>query len=154
MDHKLTEIGEGKHPFVIRKGVIHDQEERYHDKDGQEQDIRNGPVPSSHKKCRKRIDHFLPFLSMNNSNFIRGDRYADMVSIIPYIVGIDKDVLVPIRKHGQMIMVAFVEDKFHLSGQATVFLVILQDHIFKIDLDFHRRIWLYIGYLLAFERTA
>ena len=53
-----------------------------------------------------------------------------------------------------MIMVAFVEDKFHLSGQATVFLVILQDHIFKIDLDFHRRIWLYIGYLLAFERTA
>ena len=76
MDHKLTEIGEGKHPLVIRKGVIHDQEERYHDKDGQEQDIRNGPVPSSHKKCRKRIDHFLPFLSMNNSNFIRGDRYA------------------------------------------------------------------------------
>ena len=41
-----------------------------------------------------------------------------------------------------------------VSGQATVFLVILQDHIFKIDLDFHRRIWLYIGYLLAFERTA
>ena len=108
MDHKLTEIGEGKHPLVIRKGVIHDQEERYHDKDGQEQDIRNGPVPSSHKKCRKRIDHFLPFLSMNNSNFIRGDRYADMISIIPYIVGIDKDVLVPICKHGQMIMVAFV----------------------------------------------
>ncbi len=51
-------------------------------------------------------------------------------------------------------MVAFVEDKFHLSGQATVFLVILQDHIFKIDLDFHRRIWLDIGYFLAFERTA
>ena len=93
-------------------------------------------------------------LSMTNSNFIRGDRYADMVSIVPYIVGIDKDVLVPIRKHGQMIMVAFVEDKFHLSGQATVFLVILQDHIFKIDLDFHRRIWLDIGYFLAFERTA
>ena len=91
---------------------------------------------------------------MNNSNFIRGDRYADMISIIPYIVGIDKDVLVPIRKHGQMIMVAFVEDKFYFSGQATVFLVILQDHIFKIDLDFHRRIWLYIGYFLTFERTS
>ena len=51
-------------------------------------------------------------------------------------------------------MVAFVKDKFHLSGQATVFLVILQDHVLKIDLDFHRRIWLYIGHFLAFERTA
>ena len=53
-----------------------------------------------------------------------------------------------------MIMVAFVEDKLHLSGQAAVFLVVLQDHVLEIDLDLDRRIWLHSGYFLTFERTA
>ena len=91
---------------------------------------------------------------MNNSNFIRGDRYADMISIIPYIVGIDKDVLVPICKHGQMIMVAFVEDKFHFAGQTAVFLVVFQNDAVKIYFDLHGCFRVNAGYLSAFERTA
>ena len=47
MNHKLTEIGEGKHSLVVRKSVIHDQQERYHDKNGQENHIWNRPIPSS-----------------------------------------------------------------------------------------------------------
>lgn len=61
MDHKLTEIGEGKHPFVIRKGVIHDQEERYHDKDGQEQDIRNGQFLRLIKNAENVLITSFPF---------------------------------------------------------------------------------------------
>ena len=51
-------------------------------------------------------------------------------------------------------MVAFVEDKFHFTGQAAVFLVVFQDDAVKVYFDLHRCFRLNAGYLSAFERTA
>ena len=91
---------------------------------------------------------------MNNPYIFGSDRDSDPVAIVPNIIRIDKDIFVPVGKHRQMIMVAFVEDKFHFTGQTAVFLVVLQNDAVKIYFDLHGCFRVNAGYLSAFERTA
>jgi uncharacterized protein YuzE len=57
---------------------------------------------------------------LNNPYILRGDGDTYTVAVVPHVVGVDKDIFVPVRKHGQVVMVSFVEDEFHFTRQTAV----------------------------------
>ena len=73
----------------------------------------------------------------HHPDVLRSDGDADAVAVVPDVVGIDKDVFVPVRKHGEMVMVAFVEDEFHFTSQMAVFFVIFEDDVLEINLHLY-----------------
>lgn len=81
------------------------------------------------------------------SGYRRGRRHPRRLSY-------RQNIFVPVCKHGQMIMVAFIEDKFHFTGQFTVFLIIFQYNMTEIDFNLYRRIGINTGNFLAFESTT
>ena len=73
---------------------------------------------------------------MNNTYIFRGNPDTDTVTVIPDICCIDENIFVPVCKYGQMIMVSFIKDKLHFTRQCTVFLIVFQNDMTEIDLDF------------------
>ena len=61
----------------------------------------------------------------NNSYIFGCDGDADTVTVIPDVSGVYKDILVPIGKHGEMVMIPFVKDEFHFTRQMAVFFVVM-----------------------------
>ena len=91
---------------------------------------------------------------LNNPYIFGCDCDADPVAVVPDIVRIDKDILVPVGKHRQVLMVAFIQDKLNFTGQTSVFLIIFQDNISEVDLHPNRSLRLNTGHFPAFERTS
>ena len=73
-----------------------------------------------------------------NNPYIFG-RYGDThaVTVVPYVVGINKYIFVPVRKHGQVVMVPFVEDEFHFTRQPTVLFVVFEDDVPEVHFHLH-----------------
>ena len=57
---------------------------------------------------------------------------ADTVTVVPDVSSVYKDILVPIGKHGEMVMVSFIKDEFHFARQMAVFFVIFKDDVPEI----------------------
>ena len=72
---------------------------------------------------------------LNNPYILRGDGDTYAVAVVPHVVGVDKDVFVPVRKHGQVVMVPFVEDEFHFTRQTAVLFV-----VFEVNAESYSRI--------------
>ena len=66
---------------------------------------------------------------------MRGDGDTYTVAVVPHVVGVDKDIFVPVRKHGQVVMVSFVEYEFHFTRQSAVLFVVLEDDV--LEVHFH-----------------
>ncbi len=71
--------------------------------------------------------------------FLWRNPYSHPVSIVPYIVGVYEDIFVPVGKHGEVVMVTFVEDEFHFTRQPAILLVVLKDDVAEVYFHFHGR---------------
>ena len=52
----------------------------------------------------------------------RCDGDAHAVTVVPHVIGIDEDILVPVGKHRKVVMVSLVKNEFHFTqiGRAHV----------------------------------
>ena len=48
--HELAEVGQRKRPSVVRKGIEHDEQQRYYDKYKQKQRVGYRPVAPAHEE--------------------------------------------------------------------------------------------------------
>lgn len=90
---------------------------------------------SATEKTNAACSSFLPFYTY--PDVFRSNGYSHMVSVIPYVVGIDKHILIPVRPDGQVIMVSFIKNEFHFSRQCSVFGIVLQVNLVEIHFHLH-----------------
>ena len=63
------------------------------------------------------------------ANLVRRNNNSHAVTVVPHIVRVDVQVVSLIRTDGQVVVVAFIQDKMHLTTQRTFFFVVLQVNI-------------------------
>ena len=68
---------------------------------------------------------------------LRFDNNTHSISVVPYIVGIDIEVVSFIGTDGQMVMIALEEDEMHFSGERTLLLIVLEVDIAEFDAHLH-----------------